>query len=198
MPKNEILNELYTSRFMNDLIMTITSNHQLKDDLKQHLFLILCEMPAKRIEEAHKNHYLNYLCVNIIKKQYHSSTSPFHKLWRPNNNYIEGDIIDEAEPFNENMLSDILDIVNKINYVDRELFLMYYKLGRYDRWNGDLKDKDCEKPISSLRKIEKKLSIETIEGKRITISRDTIRLSLNKTLKKIKKELKKRDDYRDY
>jgi len=183
---------------MNDLIMTITSNHQLKDDLKQHLFLILCEMPAKRIEEAHKNHYLNYLCVNIIKKQYHSSTSPFHKLWRPNNDYIEGDIIDEAEPFNENMLSDILDIVNKINYVDRELFLMYYKLGRYDRWNGDLKDKDCEKTISSLRKIEKKLSIETIEGKRITISRDTIRLSLNKTLKKIKKELKKRDDYRDY
>lgn len=193
--RDEILSDLYKSDFMNDLIGKITSNNALMYDLKQHLFLILCEMPAKKIIEAYDNHYLNYLCVNIIKKQYHSSTSPFHKIWRKAKNYLEGDVPDILDEFDdEKIISDILDIVKDLDIVDRELFLMYYKLDKYDRWFGDLKDDNCQKPISSLRKIEKKLAITTIEGRRITISRDTIRVSLNRTIDKIKKELRKNYD----
>lgn len=192
--RDEILSDLYKSSFMDDLISKITSNNQLMWDLKQHLFLILCEMPAKKIIEAYDNHYLNYLCVNIIKKQYHSSTSPFHKIWRKDRNHLEGDVPDILDEFvDEKIISDILNIVKDLNIVDRELFLMYYKFERYDRWLGDLKDYNCEKPTSSLRKIENKLAITTIEGKRITISRDTIRVSLKRSIDKIRKELRKRN-----
>ena len=80
--KDDILTDLYKSDFIKDLIWTITSGHELKDDLKSELFLILFEMDDKRILKAHNNHYLHYLCVNILKKQYHSKTSPFHKKFR--------------------------------------------------------------------------------------------------------------------
>lgn len=190
--KNDILDELFRSKFIDDLIWTITSGHQLKDDLKCELFLILCEMDDSKIINAYNNHYLNYLCVNILKKQYHSKTSPFHKMWRIGR--------PDEEPFDieDEVISDDCDIIekvywfveNKLDLVDRELFKIYYKIGRYDRWVGDLRDKTCQKPISSIRKVEKKLAITTVQGKKVSIARDTIHLSLNRSMMRIKHYLK--------
>lgn len=178
---------------MNELLNTITGGHQLKEELKQELFLILCEMPADRIEVAFNNHYLNYMCINIVKKQYHSSTSPFHKKFRKDKFQELQDVwIDVEAENNEKILSKIewfLD--NKINITDRELFKMYYKMGRYDRWLGDLRDENCQKPISSTRKIEKKLALKEVPGKkRVTIDHSTVSLSIKKTKEKIIEFLK--------
>jgi hypothetical protein len=214
--KDDILTDLYKSDFIKDLIWTITSGNQLKEDLKSELFLILFEMDDRRILGAYNNNYLHYLCVNILKKQYHSKTSPFHKKFRKEmgNNY-DGNVIVidpcyqsenewkynsplEIEPdtyvFPEELMEKIIWFVdNKLDLVDRELFKIYYKIGRYDRWLGDLRDTNCKKPISSLRKVENKLAITTIEGKKITIGYDTIRLSLNRSLMRIKYYLKENE-----
>ena len=214
--KDDILVQLYKSDFIKDLIWTITSGNQLKDDLKAELFLILFEMDDRRILGAYNNNYLHYLCVNILKKQYHSKTSPFHKKFRKEmgNNY-DGNVIVidpryqsenewkynsplEIEPdtyvFPEELMEKIIWFVdNKLDLVDRELFKIYYKIGRYDRWLGDLRDTNCKKSISSLRKVENKLAITTIEGKKITIGYDTIRLSLNRSLMRIKYYLKENE-----
>ena len=79
--KNDILTNLYKSKFIDELINKITSGHQLSDDLKAELFLILVQMSDVKIKRAYEQNYLNYLCVNILKKQYHSNTSPFHKMY---------------------------------------------------------------------------------------------------------------------
>lgn len=199
MRKNKILTDLYVSSFMTDLINKITSGHRLKHDLKSELFLILCEMPSTRIEHAFDNHYLNYLCINILKKQYHSSTSPFHKLWRANTHDELGDwnledmLIGVSDFEFEEVLTKIKWIVdNKLDVIDRELFKLYYKWDRYDRWVGDLRDKDCEKAISSYRKIEKKLQITLLENnKTISVGRSTIALSHKRSIDKIKHWLNK-------
>lgn len=190
--KNDIIAELWQSKFIDDLIWTITSGHELKDDLKSELFLILCEMGNDKIVKAYENHYLNYLCVNILKKQYHSKTSPFHKTYRRDKWSDEMvDIEDEIISDNYEVIEKVYWFVdNKLDLVDRELFKLYYKIGRYDRWTGDLRDKDCMKATSSLRKVEKKLAIVTVDGKKITIARDTIRLSLNRSMMRIKHYLK--------
>jgi hypothetical protein len=104
----------------------------------------------------------------------------------------------EIEPdtyvFPEELMEKIIWFVdNKLDLVDRELFKIYYKIGRYDRWLGDLRDMNCKKSISSLRKVENKLAITTIEGKKITIGYDTIRLSLNRSLMRIKYYLKENE-----
>ena len=130
MSKNEILTELYNDPVIDDIIFTITSGHKLKDDLKGELFLILSEMTDIRIINAWKGHYLIYMCVNILKKQYHSSSSPFHKKWRKDkgDDFVEveeaSDI--ESDDFsleNEDMLIKIRWIVeNKLSFVDKLIF----------------------------------------------------------------------------
>jgi len=152
--KDDILTDLYKSDFIKDLIWTITSGNQLKDDLKAELFLILFEMDDKRILKAHNNHYLHYLCVNILKKQYHSKTSPFHKKFRWSGKIKDTEPFYQSENewkynspleipvddlvFPDDLIEKIIWFVdNKLDLVDRELFKIYYKIGRYDRWFGE-------------------------------------------------------------
>lgn len=200
MSKDEIITELYNSPFINDLVWNITLGNPLKDDLKAELFLILCEMDDKRIISAWKGKYLTYLCVNIVKKQYKSKKSPFHQKWRKE---LVGTDFDVRDGFTEADISGSDDaliikkilwfVENKLDLVDRELFKLYFKFERYDRYIGDLRDKSCQKPISSLRKVEKKLAITTIDGSYISIGHDTIRLSLNRSLMRIKHYLKENE-----
>tara|TARA_R110000772_G_scaffold138736_3_gene247836 strand:- start:1810 stop:2397 length:588 start_codon:yes stop_codon:yes gene_type:complete len=187
--RDNIITELYESKFIDDVINTITSRHQLTADLKGELFLILCEMPESKIVKAHDNKWINYMCINILKKMYHSSTSPFHKKYRKNQSQNEiGEVKQEEVENNYDLISKIEWIVDhKLDIVDRELFKMYYKMDRYDRWQGDLKDLTCQKATSSYRKMESKLEIG---DSKITISRSTISLSHQRSIMIIKKELK--------
>jgi len=201
--KNDILTHLYKSKFIDDLVNKITSGHQLSDDLKAELFLILVEMSEDRIKRAHEQNYLNYLCVNILKKQYHSNTSPFHKMYRKNsasqvpmfNDDDKLESIIDSDDINE--MEDILNkiewiVENKLSLIDRELFKLYYKMGRYNRIDGDLRDMTCDKATSSYRKIERKLAITTLDkAGSISICRSTIALSHKRSMDKIKKWLKK-------
>jgi hypothetical protein len=57
-----------------------------------------------------------------------------------------------------NKIDDFLE--NNISYTDRELFRIYYKMGKYDRMIGRLRDRTCQKPISSTRKVENKLTLK--------------------------------------
>lgn len=212
--KNDIISDLYKSTILNEIINKITSRHQLTDELKAELFLILCEMKEDKIIKAYNNNYLIYLCINILKKQYHSSTSPFHKKFRKDK-FEELDLIDDDNdqnledkdiqlPFDEishteeteDLMTKIKWIVdNKLDIIDRELFKLYYKWDKYDRWLGELRDITCDKTISSYRKIEKKLAITTItsdgSNKKISIGRSTIALSHQRSIEKIKKWLNK-------
>jgi hypothetical protein len=183
---------------MENLLTTITSNHPLKEELRSELFLILCEMPEEKIESAYNNKWLNYLCVNIVKRQYHSSTSLFHKLFRKQKwgELTDTPEINDNDSDKEDKLKIIEDIVDKrLSKVDKELFMIYFKMGRYDRELGDLRDKDCDKPTSSYRKIEKKLSLKSIAGqKRVTIDHSSVGLSLNRSIEKIKRIINDRND----
>jgi hypothetical protein len=201
--KNDIITNLYKSKFIDDLVYKITSGHQLAEDLKAELFVILVEMSDVRIKRAHEQNYLNYMCVNILKKQYHSNTSPFHKMYRKNsasqvpifNDDDKLESIIDSDDINE--MEDILNkiewiVENKLTLIDRELFKLYYKMGRYNRIDGDLRDMTCDKATSSYRKIERKLAITTLDkAGSISICRSTIALSHKRSMDKIKKWLNK-------
>lgn len=214
--KETILTQLFKSPILNEIVLKITSRHQLTEDLKAELFLILCEMKEDKIIKAHDNNYLIYMCINILKKQYHSSTSPFHKKWRKDKfediSFTEGDEdgtneledldiqlafdeVSEREEMEELMRKIKWIVDNKLDVIDRELFKLYYKWDRYDRWLGDLRDVTCDKEVSSFRKIERKLAITTItsdgSNKKISIGRSTIALSHQRSIEKIKKWINK-------
>jgi hypothetical protein len=193
MTKDIILDKLYRDPMIDEMIWNITGGNPLKEDLKSELFLILMEMPDSKIIGAWKDKWINYLCVNILTKQWRSSTSPFYKKFkkeRTNEEFI--DIIDEEVGVDWELAETILDIADKhLTFVEKELFMMRYKIGKYDRWFGEWRDKECQKPIYSYRKIEKKLAIGTSGGKPITIDHSTVEVYHKRSIEKIRKILNK-------
>lgn len=178
---------------IDDMLWNITGGHYLKEDLKSELFLILMEMPDNKIISAWNNNWLNYLCVNILVKQWKSKNSPFYKKYKKDAGVeLKIDIIDELDEFNYDLLDKVLDIVmNKLPLVEKELFMMRYKIGKYDRWLGEWRDKECNKPVYSYRKIEKRLGIDNIGGKKpITIDHSTVEKYHRRSIERIKKLLK--------
>lgn len=191
--RNTILTELFNSEKLNEIINNITKGNDLKDDLKSELFLILSEMKAAKLKAAYTGNYLLYLCINILKKQYNSSTSPFHKKYRGKlkfgelyNDVVYDDDVDVNIVFEGKVLDEVRKVLNEVSYLDRELFKLYYKMDEYDRWIGEKRDTSCTKNISSSRKIERKLAIKSSNGgKGISIDHSTIAIRVKKTLSKI-------------
>ena len=195
MTRNHILDNLFRSPIIDDMLFNITGGNDLRHDLKSELFIILMEMPEQKIITAWKNHWLNYLCVNILKKQWRSSTSPFYKKYRKDwGGESLFEVIEELDDFDYDTLDKVLKIVDGLPLVEKELFQMRYKLGKYDRWLGEWRDKTCEKPIYSYRKIENKLAIQTYNSnKPITIDHSTVEKYHKRVIEKIKKILIKYD-----
>tara|TARA_R110000851_G_scaffold329568_1_gene501564 strand:+ start:1586 stop:2215 length:630 start_codon:yes stop_codon:yes gene_type:complete len=200
--KESIITELYNSEVIAGVVDNMTRGDALKGDLLGELFLILCEMKAERLKKAHREKYLVYMCINILKRQYNSSTSPFHTKYRKRKtSALEDTSETKTDEFTyednhereDAVLAETNKFLDRLGVVDRELFKIYYKMGKYDRWIGENRDTTCTKSISSTRKIEKKLALKAIEGqKRVTIDHSTIANSIKKTLKALRKHLIKK------
>lgn len=191
--KNLILDKLWRNPVIDDILSNITNNHPLMSDLKSELFLILLNQPETKIIQAEQNKWLVYLAINIIKKMWNSKSSPFYVKYKKNKDTLELNDTNLAddEDFNYNDIETIINIVMTFPFVERELFFMRYKIGKYDRYFGELRDVDCKKPVSSFRNIEKKLRIDG--DKPISIDHNTIQVYHSRTIEKIKKIMKKYD-----
>lgn len=190
--KNEIIADLYVCPLLDEIISNITRNSDLQEDLKQELFLILMEMDDARIIDAYENKYLKYLYINILTRQFNSDRSPFYKMYKAPHIAPRETSGDDNSHIDQERLAAIENILNtKVDIVDRELFKMYYKMDKYDRWVGELRDKTCQKPISSTRKIERKLALDggLNNTKKVTIDHSTVACSINKTKKLIQTHL---------
>ncbi len=54
----------------------------LRDDLKQEVILIICQLPDEKLFELHKSNALDFYTVKVILNQIKSNTSPFYKKYR--------------------------------------------------------------------------------------------------------------------
>lgn len=198
--KNEIIAELYIDPEVDKIINSFTKGNSLTEDLKGELFLILCELKKGSVVKAYTNGYIYYLIVNIVRKQYYSSTSPFHRVYRKNRtlelfdnySYTTSDSVEE-KPSDVSTLTSIYNALEELGYVDKELFKMYYKIKEYNPTDGEKRDKKCTKATSSLRKIAANLTTGK-EGEPITVSTYYSHKSINETLNTLKLVVKDRRD----
>lgn len=63
------------------LIKFMDNNPQI-DDFRQHLWLILLELPDDKVVDAWNGNWFKYLYVRIITNQIKSNTSPWHVGYR--------------------------------------------------------------------------------------------------------------------
>ena len=56
----------------------------LRDDLRQEIFQVLCELPEERLLEMHREGWLKWFIVRTMLNMIKSDRSTFHKLFRAN------------------------------------------------------------------------------------------------------------------
>lgn len=185
MTRNDIILWLDLNKSFNDGLNKICSNPTYVDDLKQELFLILLEKPDKDIRKLYYSNGLVYWSLRVLKNQYHSNSSPFHKKYRRRLDNIDDVEIaqDNTDLIRYNIIESIENILDSdIHWYDSHLFRLYYLNNILD--NGDVLE-----PLS-LMKIR---NLHTYDD--MTLSINTIQKSLNRTLEFIKKKIK--EEYGD-
>jgi hypothetical protein len=152
------IDEIYKSSWFNQMIdEVIRMNHDnsyLKDDLRGEIILILCERP-KLLEVEN----IRGMIWRIIKNQYMSKSSPFHKKYRETiySNIDVEYVEDKTDP------NDIENLHNKLlrlHPAETILIKMYYKMDEFGidgKYENNLRSKNDISRINKLTGIPKRI-----------------------------------------
>jgi hypothetical protein len=154
--KQKILSDLYQSREMSDLIQKMQPEH-LREEIKQELFLSLCEMPDQKIIGLHLSGGLKFFVTRVLLNMVQSSTSPFFKKYRrmitvdagdflPSTHDDEEEII-ERETTQNALLEAVEKVLGEMHWYKRELFKLYVHHGSAGKVIKAMKADLCGKYI---------------------------------------------------
>lgn len=124
MNRDRIISDLYTDKDISEAIGKMQPE-ELRDDLRQEMFLVLCELDTDRLIKMHSEGWLKFFLVRTMLNMVKSDRSTFHKKFRqavteftqfhePSNS--EPDDIDFAR-LNETLLT--------LHWYEREILLLY-------------------------------------------------------------------------
>lgn len=89
----KILDEIERENIVRDICMNINVSPNDIDDLVQEVYVILLEYKPEKIIELWQNKQLKFFIVGIIKRQYHSKTSPFYKKYKKYYTIVDGNYV---------------------------------------------------------------------------------------------------------
>lgn len=124
--KDKILIEVAKSDWLKQASKNICPLHH--EDLKQHLLLILCEMPDYKLIDLQNNGYLKYFCIKVMFNQTNSPRQAFNKLFATIGEYdVHSLDLQEINSLDDKItkeiqLTTIEKVVNKNNWYEREIF----------------------------------------------------------------------------
>jgi hypothetical protein len=134
--KNEIVEQLFTSKEFNDCINKMEPDH-LRDDLRAEVALILLETDERKLVEIHRSGGLKFYTVRIIMNLIQSKTSLFYKLYRQQvveitDKFIAGEDQDfEARAAKENLEDKAIKEIDNLYWYNGEMVKLYLKYGNY-------------------------------------------------------------------
>ncbi len=79
--RENIITELYSSKDINEAIGKMQPE-ELQDELKQEVFLVLCEMDTDKLFMMYEQGYLKYFIVRTILNMAKSDRSNFYRKFR--------------------------------------------------------------------------------------------------------------------
>lgn len=138
----------------------------LRDDLKQEVILIICELPEDRVLQLHNDKALDFYTVRVILNQIKSKTSPFAKKYRSvvqelSNNETSEDIELEERELREALEDTAIQEVDRLHWYNKGLIELYVRHGNFravEKETG-IPFGSCYKTIKkSLNQIKKKVS----------------------------------------
>ena len=133
--KNQIIATLFTGKNFCDCIKKIQPEH-LREDLKQEVILVICELSEEKIQGLHLRKQLEFYTVRIILNMVKNSNHPFSKKFRTihcelTNNEISENIVDEERQLREDIEDMAIEEIDRLYWYDKGLIELYMKHGNF-------------------------------------------------------------------
>jgi len=143
--KNEIIEKLYQDA---DIKNAISKMHpvELQDDLKQEIFLVICEMPEEKLIQINERKELKFLIVRIMLNMIKSDRSTFYNKFRKQYEPISENFDLQDNKTNHSQLNQVHIYVNELHWYEKELFNLYTNNGK----NAIKLSKETKIPYRSL------------------------------------------------
>lgn len=125
--KNEIILNFYNDTDIADAIAKMNPV-ELQDDLRQEMFLVLCEMDATRLVDMHKNGFLKYYLVRTMLTMIKSDRSTFHTKFRRMFSELGSgfeDRLSDVDVSNEGLHNMIDGAMKKLHWYENGVFQLY-------------------------------------------------------------------------
>ena len=105
---------------------------ELRDDLRQEVFMVLCEMDEERLMSMHHQGYLKFFLVRTMLNMIKSDRSTFYNKFRkPVVEWNERmDKHDEKEEDNTELIAKLNDRMSEIHWYAAKVFELYSQNGK--------------------------------------------------------------------
>lgn len=133
MTKAEILTAIYTSKEVDEVISKIRPDY-LREDVKQHAFLILFEKDDQFIIDLHERQKIKQYVVKVIYNTINFSHNEFHsQLKRDKEVPMENIncVAEETDNEYEHLVQACQKGLEGVYWYNAELLKMYAELGNY-------------------------------------------------------------------
>ena len=148
MTKNDIISQLYLSEDINSAISKMQP-FELQDDLRQEVFLVLCEMDEDRLFQMFNDGYLKYFIVRTILNMAKSDRSNFSRTFRK----VYEEVQDQpTEEYDESINEKLNKSMEILHWYEREVMKLFAESGNLLQVS-----RDTGIPYRSLLKTVKKV-----------------------------------------
>jgi hypothetical protein len=127
--RNLIISEMYSSTDIKDAIGKMNPT-DLQDDLRQEVFLVLCEMDEAKLLEMYDGGYLKYFIVRTILNMAKSDRSNFYKKFRQVYAEIPITYEQKKEDYNEDLINKLEKGLGVLHWYEAELLKLYASNGK--------------------------------------------------------------------
>lgn len=131
MNREQVISALYRDKDLADAIGKMEPAH-LRDDLRQEMFLVLCEMPEDLLMERHRQGYLKFFLVRTMLNMIKSDRSTFfNKFRRSHNEFRDVHEPRDAEPEQDDArIGQLNDRMSELHWYAAKVFELYSQNGR--------------------------------------------------------------------
>lgn len=124
MKRENIITELYNSSDINEAIGKMQPI-ELQDDLRQEVFLVLCEMDEEKLFVMYEQGYLKYFIVRTILNMAKSDRSNFYRKFRQVYQEIPITYESQKEEYDETLVKKLEQGMEVLHWYEKELLKLY-------------------------------------------------------------------------
>lgn len=129
MNRNDIIQKLYLDADISKALGKMQPI-ELQDDLRQEIFLIICEMPEQKFNDIHEKGYLKFFLVRTMLNMAKSDRSNFYMMFRKPFEEIHEKYDRKNDEYCEEIDLIVKESIKQLYWYEQEVFRLYSQNGR--------------------------------------------------------------------